>query len=168
MDTVAKSGLNPVLDNFDNGDPDISLTTALVVFDISGNRWAIETRYVTGVQLKQTVTPLPGAERHALGCLDIIGTITPVFCLAELLGLKKVLPDLDSCDIILVGESRTEFALHFSGKCSYVRVPNENITLESPDTFPEADWVIGTLNDATVILNGRALLDDGSFVLGHL
>jgi chemotaxis signal transduction protein len=148
MDTVAKSGLNPVLDNFDNGDPDISLTTALVVFDISGNRWAIETRYVTGVQLKQTVTPLPGAERHALGCLDIIGTITPVFCLAELLGLKKVLPDLDSCDIILV--------------------PNENITLESPDTFPEADWVIGTLNDATVILNGRALLDDGSFVLGHL
>lgn len=168
MDTVTKSRGSPALDNFDNDDSDISLTTALVVFDLSENRWAIEARYVTGVQLKQAVTPLPGAERHALGCLDIIGTITPVFCLAELLGLKKVQPDLNSCDIILVGESRTEFALHFSGECSYVRVLNEFITPESPVTFPEATWVIGTLNNGTIILNGRALLDDGSFVLGHL
>lgn len=146
---------------------DNSKTTALVVFETRNNKWAVDTRFVTGVRLKQSVTPLPGSERHALGCLDVVGTITPVFCLSELLGLQKDRSDLNSCDLILLGENRTEFALHFTGSCSFIRVLNDEITSGSPDTFPEPGWVTGTLADDTIILNGRALLDDGSFVLGH-
>lgn len=150
----------------DTSDENVS-ATAVVAFETRENRWAIETRYVTGVRLRQVVTPLPGSERHVLGCLDVVGSIIPVFCLAELLGMPHDQADLDTCDMVLLGENRPEFALQFMGACSYVRVLDELITYRSPDTFPEAGWVKGTLQNGTIILNGSALLDDGSFVLGQ-
>ncbi|WP_315922270.1 chemotaxis protein CheW [Mesorhizobium sp. SP-1A] len=139
----------------------------LVVFHSLDNRWAVETRYVTGVRLGQTITPLPGSERHVLGLVDLLGTIVPVFCLSELLGLDRDATGTGMCNLVILGEHRTEFALQFTGRSSFVKVSDELITYGSPATFPEPNWVVGLLKDGTTVLDGRAILDDRSFTVGH-
>jgi len=139
----------------------------LVVFHSLDHRWAVEARYVTGVRLGQIVTPLPGSERHVLGLVDLLGAIVPVFSLTELLGLNREDTPRGMCNLLILGEHRAEFALHFAGASSFVRVSDELITYGSPATFPEPSWVVGLLGDGTTILHGRAILDDRSFTVDH-
>lgn len=160
--TVERAGSALSLDD-DAG----AVVKELVVFHSPSNRWAVEARYVTGVRFGQSVTPLPGSERHVLGLVDLLGAIVPVFCLSELLGLYRDASGSGICNLVILGEHRTEFALQFTGGSSFMRVSDELITHGSPETFPEPNWVIGLLEDGTTILDGRAILDDRSFTVGH-
>lgn len=79
-------------------------------FSVAGERYAIETRYVSEVRPLKELTPLPGTPRYVIGVVNVRGRILPVLDLKKFFDLPEHgLTDLNR--VILVEGGGLELGL---------------------------------------------------------
>jgi len=132
----------------------------LLIFSLSGETWALETRSVREVAALADFTPVPGASPHLLGITNLRGEILPVFDLRGLTGLAtKGVTDLSR--LLVLGADRDELGL-LAGEVREVRPVAPGEIFDPPETVAAASRGLlrGITRDAVMVLDGDALLRD--------
>jgi purine-binding chemotaxis protein CheW len=135
-------------------------TTDVVSFVLGGERYCIETRCVREVRRYRDVTPLPGVPDFLVGVTNLRGEILPLIDLRGFLDLPSRGPAVPS-HVIVCGDARAEFGLVVDAMHEVSAVALDEL---APDPIGHSergrDYVMGIAGNATVVLNGSALLTD--------
>lgn len=132
----------------------------LLAFELAGERYAIETRHVQEVVRAAGVTPVPGVPDVVAGLANLRGQILIVFDLRPLLGLATA-DATEASRIVVFGDAESGLGLVVDCASAVFRLPADDI---QPTALADADaggrLVRGVARDATIVLDGSALLDD--------
>jgi purine-binding chemotaxis protein CheW len=135
-------------------------TTDVINFTLDGERYCIETRCVREVRRSRAVTPLPGVPDFLVGVTNLRGEILPLIDVRRFLQLASKGPAVAS-NVIVCGDARAEFGIVAD---TLHDVSPLNIDELAPDPIGRGarsrDCILGIARDATVVLNGFALLAD--------
>jgi purine-binding chemotaxis protein CheW len=132
----------------------------LLVFSLSGETYALETRSVREVARFADFTAVPGASPFLLGVTNLRGEILPVFDLRRLAGIApKGLTDLSR--LLVLGEDREELGLLADEVREVKRMRREEI-LDPPEELAAIGraLLLGVTKDAVIVLDGAGLLRD--------
>ncbi len=132
----------------------------LLVFSLSGETYALETRSVREVARFADFTAVPGASPFLLGVTNLRGEILPVFDLRRLAGIApKGLTDLSR--LLVLGEDREELGLLADEVSEVKRMRREEI-LDPPEELAAIGraLLLGVTKDAVIVLDGAGLLRD--------
>jgi purine-binding chemotaxis protein CheW len=129
----------------------------LVAFELAGERYGIESRFVREVARLTRFTPVPGTPEFVLGVTNLRGEILALFDLRHLLGIvAEGVTDLGR--IVVLGEHRREFGLLADAASEILCVPLAS--LAQTETAWARAYVRGVSPDGVVVLSGEALLSD--------
>jgi purine-binding chemotaxis protein CheW len=135
-------------------------TTEVINFALDGERYCIETRCVREVRRFGEVTPLPGVPDFLVGVTNLRGEILPLIDIRCLLELASKAPTVAS-HVIICGDARAEFGIIADALHDVTGVALDEL---APDPIGHGersrDCVLGIAPNATVALNGFALLAD--------
>jgi purine-binding chemotaxis protein CheW len=141
-------------------DPDSAHTTEVINFARDGERYCIETRCVREVRRFGDVTPLPGVPDFLVGVTNLRGEILPLIDIRRFLELASKGPARPS-HVIICGDARAEFGIIADTLHDVTGVALDEL---APDPIGHSErsreCVLGIALDATVVLNGLALLAD--------
>lgn len=98
------------------------MTTAVVVFPVGADRYAVATSVVREVVVDPRPTKLPTAPSVLLGAFNLRGEVVPLFDTAALLGIGEV---SDAPMAVVVNTSAGPAALVADGLPVYVELENE-------------------------------------------
>jgi purine-binding chemotaxis protein CheW len=132
----------------------------LLVFSLSGETYALETRSVREVSRFADFTAVPGASPFLLGVTNLRGEILPVFDLRQLAGIApKGLTDLSR--LLVLGEDREELGLLADEVREVKRMRREEI-LDPPEELAAIGraLLLGVTKEAVIVLDGAGLLRD--------
>ncbi len=142
-------------------------TTDVVGFVLDGEQYCIETRCVREVRRFGDVTPLPGVPDFLVGVTNLRGEILPLIDLRCFLDLPSKGPAVPS-HVIICGDARAEFGLVADAMHGVSAVALDEL---APDPIGHSersrDCVMGIARNATVVLNGSALLTDRRLFIGQ-
>jgi purine-binding chemotaxis protein CheW len=147
-------------------EPEPSEVLEVATFTLAGERYAIETRYITRVVRLTDFTPVPGTPEFLGGVLNLRGEILALIDLRAFFGIASTgLTDLSR--IIVLGLERNEFGIMADGveEVSTLRVDE---VLETPATLPGGGGrapLLGVTADAWIVLDGSALLADAALYI---
>lgn len=136
-----------------------------MIFELGGERFAIETRHVLEVVRLIDVTPLPGVPEFVVGVTNYRGNIVCVVDVRPLVGAPRGgLSDLSR--LLILGGGAAEFAILADRVEGAPSLRIENV-LPAPESLaPEGhELVIGVTREAVVVLDGAKLLDDPRLVI---
>jgi purine-binding chemotaxis protein CheW len=129
----------------------------LVGFELAGERYGIESRFVLEVARLTRFTPVPGTPPFVLGVTNLRGEILALFDLRSLLGIvAEGVTDLGR--IVVLGESRREFGFLADVASEVLSVPVAS--LAQTQTAWGRAYVRGVTPDGLIVLSGEALLKD--------
>jgi purine-binding chemotaxis protein CheW len=132
-------------------------TLELVCFDLAGERYGIESRFVREVVRLTRFTAVPATPSFVLGVTSLRGEILALFDLRQLLGVVTAgVSDLGR--IVVLGRQRREFGLLADLAREILHVPA--VGLLQPETSWGGRYVRGVTADGVIVLSGEALLDD--------
>jgi purine-binding chemotaxis protein CheW len=135
-------------------------TTEVITFARDGERYCIETRCVREVRRFGDVTPLPGVADFLIGVTNLRGEILPLIDIRRFLELASKGPAVAS-HIIICGDARAEFGIIADALHDVSGMALDEL---APDPIGHGgrsrDCVLGIAPNATVVLNGFALLAD--------
>ena len=132
----------------------------LLVFSLSGETYALETRSVREVARFADFTALPGASPFLLGVTNLRGEILPVFDLRRLAGIApKGLTDLSR--LLVLGEDREELGL-LADEVREVKTMRREEVLDPPEQLAAIGrgLLLGVTKEAVIVLDGGGLLRD--------
>jgi purine-binding chemotaxis protein CheW len=132
----------------------------LLVFSLSGETYALETRSVREVARFADFTTVPGASPFLLGVTNLRGEILPVFDLRRLAGIApKGLTDLSR--LLVLGQDRKELGLLADDVREVKRMRREEI-LDPPEELAAIGrgLLLGVTKEAEIVLDGEGLLRD--------
>jgi purine-binding chemotaxis protein CheW len=132
----------------------------LLIFSLSGETYALETRTVREVARFADFTAVPGASPFLLGVTNLRGEILPVFDLRRLAGITpKGLTDISR--LLVLGEDREELGLLADEVREVKRMRREEI-LDPPEELAAIGraLLLGVTKEAVIVLDGAALLRD--------
>jgi purine-binding chemotaxis protein CheW len=141
-------------------EPSAGETIEVLRFVLANERYAIELRHVVEVARLVDLTRVPGAPDFLLGVLQRRGEVLAAIDLHRLFGIeKKGLTDLSRA--IVLGGEQAEFAVLADEVRDVTRLWRETIQ-KPPASFAGIwrDYVCGVMEDSTIVLDGRALLED--------
>jgi purine-binding chemotaxis protein CheW len=135
-------------------------TTDVINFALDGEQYCIETRCVREVRRFGEVTPLPGVPDFLFGVTNLRGEIVPLIDIRRFLELPAKAPAVPS-HVIICGDARAEFGIIADTIHDVSPVAIDEL-VPSPIGHGERsrDCVMGIARNATVVLNGFALLTD--------
>lgn len=131
-------------------------TTKVVTFALSGQRFALEVRYVCEILLVQRLSPLPGTPSYLRGIYDLRGQLLPIFDLRGLLDLSGAAPS-EPAWAIVCGDTHSEFLVLSDGTPEVVEIATGE--LAAPQGMDRALTRAKTA-DGTAVLDGGLLLND--------
>lgn len=132
----------------------------LVIFTLTGERYALESRCVLQVVKLQDLVRMPGAPDHLLGLTNLRGEILPVFDLRALLGLSRARLD-DLSRLLVLGDGEPELGILADAVLELERRrPDELLAAAEPIARADMPYLRGVTADALVVLDGAALLHD--------
>jgi len=143
----------------------------LLKFRSGKDQLAIETRYVREVLKNVDVTPLPGRNGPLVGVTNLRGEVLAVMTISPLLNASTVEPspqdDVGNGRwVIVLGLEHAQFGITVSKVTEVVGVPNSEILDPSRQTkISDSQLVRGVTDDARIILDGQAVLDDSRLVI---
>lgn len=135
----------------------------VVQFSISGERCAIETRFVNEVIREESVAPIPAVGNCFAGVTNLRGQIVLVVNLEPLLGLETSVKA--RAQLLVLGETRPELAIIVEEIDQVLRVRREDVLELSSGMGSLREIACGCTPDARVILDGEALLQCDDFYI---
>jgi purine-binding chemotaxis protein CheW len=151
-------------------------TTDVISFALDGEQFCIETRCVREVRRFGEVTPLPGVPDFLVGVTNLRGEILPLIDVRCFLELPSKGPVVAS-HVIICGDARAEFGIiadtiHFGIIADTIHdVSGVDLDELAPNPIGHSersrDCVLGIARNATVVLNGFALLTDRRLFVGE-
>lgn len=135
--------------------------TGVVTFALSGQRFALEIRYVWEILLVQRLSPLPGTPSYLRGIYDLRGQLLPIFDLRGLLGLSGA-PPSDPAWAIVCGETHSEFLVLSDDTPEVGEIAAVEIAALRGVDRP---WTRAMTADGTAVLDGALLLSDRQLFL---
>jgi purine-binding chemotaxis protein CheW len=135
-------------------------TTDVITFALDGEQYCIETRCVREVRRFGEVTRLPGVPDFLVGVTNLRGEILPLIDIRRFLELPSKGPAVAS-HVIICGDARAEFGIIADAMHDVSPVAIDEL---APNPIGQSersrDCVLGITRNATVVLNGFALLTD--------
>jgi purine-binding chemotaxis protein CheW len=132
----------------------------IVTFDLAGERYGVEARYVQEVARIVDLTPLPGAPDFIVGIVSLRGEIVAVVELRRLFGVATHgLTDLSR--LIVLGLDRPELGILAEGADALTTLPLDEI-LDPPAAGASIgrEHLRGVTRGARLLLDAEALLGD--------
>ncbi|MCQ2506370.1 MAG: chemotaxis protein CheW [Lachnospiraceae bacterium] len=80
-----------------------------VIFEIAGNEYGLDIRYINGIETVSQVTPVPNSPVNVLGILNLRGNVLPVYSLRARFNLPEV-NDTNETKLIVTKCANTEVA----------------------------------------------------------
>jgi purine-binding chemotaxis protein CheW len=141
--------------------------TDVISFTRDGERFCLETRSVREVRPFGEATPVPGVPDFLVGVTNLRGEILPLIDVRRFLELPSKAPAAPSY-VIICGEARAEFGIIADAVHEVLPIALDEL---APDPIghsePSRDCVLGVAHDATIVLNGFALLTDRRLFVGE-
>jgi purine-binding chemotaxis protein CheW len=133
----------------------------VATFSLSGERYAIETKYIREIVALADFTPVPHSPNFLFGVVNLHGDVLAVFDLRPLLGLGRgSISDLFR--VIVLGEERAEFGVLADGVDEVTTIAAAAL-FDLPGTDDQHRYVRGVTADALALLDARFVLDDTRF-----
>jgi purine-binding chemotaxis protein CheW len=132
----------------------------VVVFALSGERYALEAAHVREVVRLSGLTPLPGAPDFLAGVINLRGQILAVFDLRKLFGVPTE-GAAEPSRVLALGAGRAEFGVLADTLHEVAALPEGQV--REPEVPPAGigrDWLRGVTPEGLVVLDGAALLRD--------
>lgn len=137
----------------------------LVSFSVSGERYAIEARFVREIVRLFDLTPVPGAHHFLRGVTNLRGEILAVIDIRRFFGLDADgVTDLSR--VVVLGDDRNELGVLADQAHAVAEVRADQV-LAPPRSAPGIGrgCVRGVTKDALIVLDGAALLRDSRLTI---
>lgn len=131
----------------------------LLTFELDGERYAIESRFVREVLRTPDISPVPGAPPLLAGVTNLRGEILAVMDLGKDLGCPE--SETRTQWVIVLGLDAPELGIASDAVLEVTTLRTDRVltpTRASLDS--QRSWIRGITSDALTILEGRAVLDD--------
>jgi purine-binding chemotaxis protein CheW len=148
-------------------EPDHGAAASLAVleFGLGGERYAVETRYVTGVMPLKTLTPLPCTPPFVAGIVNVRGRIVMVLDLKKFFGLPES-GLTDSHRIIHIEGNGLEVALLADVSIGMRSVAFEGLQAPLPTLSGiRADYLQGITGDPLMVIDMSRILADPDIIV---
>lgn len=135
----------------------------VILFDLNGERYGIESKFVREVLRLTGFTPVPGTPDFVLGVTNMRGAVLAIFDLRRLMALPQQHGLTDLSRAIVLGTDRVEFAILADSTQGHAIVPADEVR-----ALPDADrrtLQLGVTASGLVVLDGAALLSDPRLVV---
>ncbi len=131
----------------------------ILTFRMGGERYALETSMILELMRVTTITKVPGCPAFVRGITNLRGDVLAIMDLCHLFQIEGT-PE-DEPWILVLGDDRAEFGI-------VIDQADEVTSINTHDIFPlsvtlaglQRDLLRGVTEDATLVLNGAALLAD--------
>jgi len=138
---------------------------ALAIFELAGERYAVELRWVHEVARLTDYTPVPGTPDHVVGLTSLRGDILAVIDLRKLFELTTSGLD-DQSRLVVLGDRHGEIGILVDRALGASTIPAAGVLVTPPGIAPAArSCVRGVTEDAMIVLDGKALLSDPRLVI---
>jgi purine-binding chemotaxis protein CheW len=138
----------------------------LLPFRLGREHYAIETRYAREVVRLTGFTGVPSGADHLLGVVNLRGEILPVFDLMRFFGFAAQGLS-DRSRVIVVGGAEVEFGIVADSVAAIERVPASALVADAAfEGKRGGECVRGVTRDATIVLDGAALIKDRRLYIG--
>jgi purine-binding chemotaxis protein CheW len=150
--------------------PALQETTAadsleVLVFEVAGERYAVETAWVAQATPLLPVTAIPGVPNHVVGIVAFRGEPLAVLDLRSLLALPLARLAEPAGLVVLQGEAM-EFALLAEAIVGVQRYPQASLERCLPGLGERrTSYLLGVAPDRTAILDAEQLLADSTLVV---
>lgn len=131
----------------------------LLTFELDGERYAIESRFVREVLKAPDISPVPGAPALLVGVTNLRGEILAVMDLGKDLGCPE--SETRTQWVIVLGLDAPELGIASDAVLEVTTLRTDRVltpTRASLDS--QRSWIRGITSDALTILEGQAVLDD--------
>lgn len=139
----------------------------LVVFSLSGERYAVDAEHVQAVVPLREITPLPCSPSFVLGVVNHRGRILPVLDLRRLFGLvSDAVPE--DARLVVAEAGGMQFAIFADGIAGTIRI--EPRKLAAPPvtlTGDQKTWLAGVTADMIVVLDLEAMVRESRIVVNE-
>ena len=143
--SLALAGSNVVADQSEESE--------FLLFELGGERYALEPAWVLGVARLQQLVRVPSAQAHVLGVTEWRGELLPVFSLRRL--LEQSDPGLsDQRHLLVLGDERVAFGFLVDEVETI-----HTIRLDQVLGHRESRFTRGLTNDAVVVLDAGQLAE---------
>jgi purine-binding chemotaxis protein CheW len=143
-----------------------ALMLDLLLFELSGERYGIETCYVQEVWRFAGLTPVPSTPDVVAGLANLRGEVLVVFDIRPLLGLR-IREATEASRIVVCGQGKADLGLMVDAAHEIVGLPAGSLQRETgPDKDAES-FIRGIARDATIVIDGAALLSDQRLLVGQ-
>jgi purine-binding chemotaxis protein CheW len=127
---------------------------AILSFSLSGERWAIETKYVQSTRRSAGTTRVPGLPDVFCGVESLRGEIMAVIDLARVMGMPAA-PRPANGYLIVLGQDQAELAVLCDELFEVTTLPRSALVTQGGGRH-----LAGLTADALLVLDGASLLDD--------
>lgn len=141
------------------------VTLDLQLFEISGETYGLETRYIDEVVPLRQLANIPCTPEHILGIVNVRGRMVSVLDLRRFFELPfKGLSDLNS--VMVISNEHMEFGL-LTDRIHGSSLLPEHQVLEPPAHLQgiRADYLLGVTAEQWILLDGQRLLMDSRLVV---
>ena len=138
---------------------------ALAIFELAGERYAVELRWVHEVARLTDYTPVPGTPDYIVGLTSLRGEILAVIDLRRLFELTTSGLG-DQSRLVVLGDRHGEFGILVDRALGAATIPAAGVLVTPPGIARTArSCVRGVTEDALIVLDGKALLSDPRLVI---
>lgn len=128
----------------------------VVTFNLAGERYALETRFIREIVQPREITPVPGAADVLVGIMNLRGSVLAVMDLARLLAIAH---PAERPWVIVLGLERAEFGLA-AERIDEVTAWRADAVLPAGLGEAATGLVRGVTREAVIVFDGAALLED--------
>lgn len=137
-----------------------------LAFEVAGERYAVETRWVVQALALPPLTQLPGVPGHVAGIAAFRGRVVAALDLRSLLQMQLARLTEPTAMVVLQGAGM-EFALLADAVLGVERYRRAALSPGAPGgTATRRGYLLGVAPDRTALLDGARLLADPSLVVG--
>lgn len=131
----------------------------LLTFDLAGERYAIESKFVREVLRSPTLTPVPGAPPLLFGVTNLRGEILAIMDLGHALGSPS--NQATPAWVIVLGGTSAEMGLVSDAVLEVATIRTDSVLAPARASREiQRNWIRGVTSEAVIVLEGQALLDD--------
>ncbi len=129
----------------------------VVGFQLGDEYFAIATDFVLELTHPDSITPVPDCRDELVGIVNLRGTVTSVWDIRKLLGLKRSRQGDAQPSVLVLGKERTEFAMIIDNVETISTIRIDEILEPMGGTRSGRELIFGSLRDGRLLLNGDAL-----------